>query len=61
LLAKVTGLVQLLALRNLLLKLLLELLQLTLQFFDLGKVLSILICQQLLLGTKLVFQGLDLA
>ena len=56
-----TGLVQLLALRNLLLKLLLELLQLTLQFFYLGKVLSILICQQLLLGTKLVFQGLDLA
>ena len=56
-----TGLIQLLALRNLLLELLLELLQLTLQFFYLGKVLSILICQQLLLGTKLVFQGLDLA
>ena len=56
-----TGLVQLLALRNLLLELLLELLQLTLQFFYLSKVLSILICRQLLLGTKLVFQGLDLA
>ena len=55
------GLLQLPAFRLLLLELPLQLLQLTLLFFHLSKMFSILIYQQLLLGTKMVLQLLDLS